>query len=52
MWDFRVLKFLRFTVGFILFPLSLEIVKMGFSWVFSGIYGPLSEKERREMWEE
>ena len=50
MWDFGVLECLGLRGGSLFYFLSL--CEDGFDWVFSVTYGPLSGKERREMWEE
>ncbi|RVW80641.1 hypothetical protein CK203_044342 [Vitis vinifera] len=52
MWDKRVLEGLEAEVGSFSISCRFRNCEEGFVWVFSGLYGPINGKERRELWEE
>ena len=52
MWDKRVLEGLEVEVGSFSISCRFRNCEEGFAWVFSGLYGPIKGRERRELWEE
>ena len=52
LWDKRVLEGLEVEVGSFSISCCFRNCEEGFVWVFSGLYGPLKGRDRRELWEE
>ncbi|RVW74710.1 hypothetical protein CK203_047882 [Vitis vinifera] len=52
MWDKRVLEGLEAEMGSFSISCRFRNCEERFVWVFSGLYGPIKGKERRELWDE
>ena len=51
-WDKRSLELLEMEVGQFSISCRLKNVEDGPVWIFNGVYGPFTRKERETMWEE
>ena len=51
-WDTRVLERVASKVGSFSNSCLFRNYEDGFLWAFLGLYGPLKERKRRELWEE
>ena len=52
MWDIRVVEKLDEAVGYYSVSCKFWSVIDSHEWIFSGVYGPQNDGERRLMWEE
>ena len=52
LWDNRVLDNLEFESGGYSISVRFRNYANGFSWIFSGVYGPVIGSEKEDFWEE
>uniref|UniRef100_A0A2N9FVR5 Reverse transcriptase domain-containing protein n=1 Tax=Fagus sylvatica TaxID=28930 RepID=A0A2N9FVR5_FAGSY len=52
MWDRRVVEKVDEAVGHFSLSCKFRCVEDQYEWAFSGVYGPQTGRERREMWDE
>ena len=51
-WDKRTLEVLEMEMGRFSISCRLRNVEDGNAWIFTGVYGSFSKKERKILWEE
>ena len=52
MWDRRIVEKMEEVVGKFSLSCKFQCVEDQSEWVFSGVYGPQTGRERRELWDE
>ena len=52
LWDKRVLEKMDEAVGQFSLSCKFRNVSNQFEWIFTGVYGPNTNRERRQLWEE